>query len=287
MRAPRACCRRARTPSAIAPPQRRRPGSFESACGGPRSATLLRRYRDGEAAIEGYAEDYAYLIWGLLELFQATGDAAWLEWAIALQKRQDELFWDEADGGWFSTTGKDPTVLLRLKEDYDGAEPAASSVSALNVLTLAHLTGDHAYRQTAERTLARYGKRAGGAGRVIPMMLCALSAWHSPSMQMVVVGGRNSDQVRELEQEIATHYLPFAVHVPVDPDATQEALRSVLPFVDGMKAHGGGAVYVCREFACRQPVELGRGASGRARMTAPVGVSLQRRSHPGRVHAVP
>ena len=220
----------------------------------PSSATLLRRYRDGEAAIEGYAEDYAYLIWGLLELFEATGDAAWLEWAIVLQKRQDELFWDEADGGWFSTTGKDPTVLLRLKEDYDGAEPAASSVSALNVLRLAHLTGDHAYRRTAERTLARFGKRAGGAGRVIPMMLCALSAWHSPSMQMVVVGGRNSDQVRELKQEIATHYLPFTVHVPVDPDSTQEALRSVLPFVDGMKAHGGGAVYVCREFACRQPV---------------------------------
>ena len=220
----------------------------------PSSATLLRRYRDGEAAIEGYAEDYAYLIWGVLELFEATGDAGGLEWAIVLQRRQDELFWDEVDGGWFSTTGKDPTVLLRLKEDYDGAEPAASSVSALNVLRLAHLTGDHAYRQRAERTLARYGKRAGGAGRVIPMMLCALSAWHSPSMQMVVVGGRNSDQVRELEQEIATHYLPFTVHVPVDPDSTQEALRSALPFVDGMKAHGGGAVYVCREFACRQPV---------------------------------
>ena len=80
-----------------------------------------------------YAEDYACLIWGLLELFQATGDAAWLEWAIALQARQDELFWDEADGGWFSTTGRDPSVLLRLKEDYDGAEPSASSVAALNV----------------------------------------------------------------------------------------------------------------------------------------------------------
>jgi hypothetical protein len=218
------------------------------------SRTLLRRYRDGEAAIEGYAEDYAYLVWGVLELFQATGQAEWLEWAIALQRRQDELFWDEQDAGWFSTTGRDPSVLLRLKEDYDGAEPSASSVAALNGLMLAHLTGESSYREKTGRTLARYGPRVGSAARVVPFMLCALSAWHSPTMQIVVVGGRSSDQVRMLEQEIASHYLPFAVHVPVDPDSTQDGLRRVLPFVDGMQAHGGGAVYVCREFTCHQPV---------------------------------
>ena len=216
--------------------------------------TLLRRYRDGDAAIEGYAEDYAYLVWGLLELFQATGDAEWFDWALTLQQRQDELFWDPADGGWFSTTGQDPTVLLRLKEDYDGAEPAASSVATLNVLTLAHLTGDEAYRRKAERTLGRYGPRVGGAGRVIPMMLCALSQWHAPSMQIVVVGGREADAVRALEDELARHYLPFAVHVPADPDCTHDALKRILPFVDGMQAHGGGAVYVCRDFTCHQPV---------------------------------
>jgi uncharacterized protein YyaL (SSP411 family) len=141
-----------------------------------------------------------------------------------------------------------------MKEDYDGAEPSASSVSVLNVLTLAHLTGDDAYRQKAARTLARYGKRAGAAARVIPMMLCGLSQWHAPSMQIVVVGGRDAEPVRALEEEIASHYLPFAVHVPVDPDRTQQELRSRLPFVDGMQAHGGGAVYVCRDFTCKQPV---------------------------------
>jgi uncharacterized protein YyaL (SSP411 family) len=189
-----------------------------------------------------------------LELLQATGDAAWLEWAIVLQRRQDELFWDEKDGAWFSTTGQDPTVLLRLKEDYDGAEPSASSVAALNVLTLAQLTGDAAYRQKAERTLQRYGLRVGAAGRVIPMMLCALSQWHAPTMQVVVVGGPSAAPVRELQREIAAHYLPFAVHLPVDPDTNRDALRTRLPFVDGMQAHGGGAVYVCRDFTCRQPV---------------------------------
>lgn len=216
--------------------------------------TLLRRYRDGDAAIDAYAEDYAYLIWGVLELLQATGDPELLEWAIALQRRQDDLFWDDADAGWFSTTGTDPTVLLRLKEDYDGAEPAASSVSALNVLTLAHLTGEVAYREKAERTLGRYGTRIGSAARVIPMMLCALSQLHAPSQQIVVVGGRTAPQVIDLEEEIAAHYLPFAVQLPVDPDRGQSELKSRLPFIDGMKAHGGGAAYVCRDFTCRQPV---------------------------------
>ena len=97
---------------------------------------------DGHADIDAYAEDYAYLIFGLLELFQADPDPAWLEWAAALQRRQDELFWDEAAGGWFSTTGEDPNVLLRMKEDYDGAEPTASSMSVMNLLVLSHLLDD-------------------------------------------------------------------------------------------------------------------------------------------------
>ncbi len=105
----------------------------------PETGTLLRRFRDGHAAIDGYAEDYAYLIFGLLELFQSDSRASWLEWAVALQRRQDALFWDEEGGGWFSTTGRDPSVLLRMKDDYDGAEPAASSVSVMNLLVLSHL----------------------------------------------------------------------------------------------------------------------------------------------------
>ena len=131
--------------------------------------SLLRRYRDGHAEIEAYAEDYAYLIFGLLELFQADPDPMWLEWAIALQQRQDELFWDEASGGWFSTTGRDPTVLLRMKEDYDGAEPTASSVSVLNLLVLTHLVDDPDWPGRIERTLKLFGSRLEQVGRAVPM----------------------------------------------------------------------------------------------------------------------
>jgi uncharacterized protein YyaL (SSP411 family) len=214
---------------------------------------LLRRYRDGEAAIDGYAEDYAYLIWGLLELFQAGGDPAWLDWAVELQAQQDEKFWDEKDAGWFSTTGEDPTVLLRLKEDYDGAEPAASSVAALNTLTIANMTGDEQMRRRAERTLARYGLRIGAAGRSVPMMLCALSAWHAGHSQ-VVIAGDDANAVRALKEETARHYRPFSIIIPVGPRASREALSRRLPFTASMTAAAGAAAYVCRDFTCRQPV---------------------------------
>jgi len=213
---------------------------------------LLRRYRAGDAAIDAYAEDHAYLVWGLLELFQAGGDAEWLEWALSLQSQQDEKFWDEKEGGWFSTTGTDPTVLLRLKEDYDGAEPAASSVSTLNALTIAYLTGDQHVRARAERTLARYGPRIGAAGRTIPMMLCALSGWHAGYAQLVIAGA--PDRAAPLARELARHYRPFTIVVPLVPGPPQQRLARLLPFTAAMSGQDGAAAYVCRDFTCRQPV---------------------------------
>jgi uncharacterized protein YyaL (SSP411 family) len=215
--------------------------------------TLLRRWRGGDASIEGYAEDYSSLVWGLLELFQADGDPAWLTWARELQAQQDARFWDEKEAGWFSTTGRDPSVLLRLKEDYDGAEPAASSVSVMNLLTLAHLAGDDDARKKAARTLGRYGERAGRAARVIPMMLAGLSTWHAAATQIVVLG--SGEHAMALQNEIASHYLPFAHVVPVRPGERQDALAASLPFVGPMRQAGGAATaFVCRDFACREPV---------------------------------
>jgi uncharacterized protein len=214
--------------------------------------TLLRRYRDGHAEIEGYAEDYAYLIFGLLELFQADSDPMWLEWAIALQQRQDELFWDESAGGWFSTTGADPHVLLRIKEDYDGAEPTASSVSVLNLLVLSHLVEDARWPDRIERTLRMFGTRLEQMGRAVPMMAAALSTFVAGLQQIVIVeGDRNAD---EMAQAVARQYLPFAIVLHVHPDR-RRALAGSLPFIEPMQAvDGATAAYVCRNFTCKQPV---------------------------------
>ncbi|HEY6359973.1 MAG TPA: thioredoxin domain-containing protein [Vicinamibacterales bacterium] len=216
------------------------------------SGTLFRRYRRGDAGVEGYAEDYAYLTCGLLELFQADGDPRWLEWALTLQRRQDELFWDAVDGGWFSTTGRDASVLLRLKEDYDGAEPAASSISVLNLLTLSHLTADPAMSQKIERTFAAFAGRAAQMGRAVPMMLAALSTYHSGMPQLVIAGGE--PDALALVAVARERYRPDAVVIRADP-VHADALARLLPWTAAMTMREGrAAAYLCRDFACEAPV---------------------------------
>ena len=216
----------------------------------PETRTLLRRYRKGDAAVEGYAEDYAYLIFGLLELFQADGDPRWLEWALMLQRRQDELFADPVEGGWFSTTGLDETVLLRLKEDYDGAEPSATSVTVLNLLTLSHLTGDTGFEQSVERAFGVFASRIEQGARTVPMMMAALSAYHAGPWQVVARGDAMMDVLRK-------RYLPFAVTVPLaDLDTSRRSdLARLLPWIEPMVARADAAIaYLCRNFVCEAPI---------------------------------
>jgi uncharacterized protein YyaL (SSP411 family) len=219
----------------------------------PETRTLLRRYRRGDAAVEGYAEDYAYLIFGLLELFQAEGDPRWLEWALMLQRRQDELFADPIEGGWFSTTGRDESVLLRLKEDYDGAEPSATSVSVLNLLTLSHLTGDAGFDQSIERALGMFASRIEQGARMVPMMMAALSAHHAGISQVVVAGDPASPATGALRETISRRYSPFAVTIPLVPEHAA-AITRLLPWTDAMtRVLETPAAYVCRNFACLTP----------------------------------
>jgi uncharacterized protein YyaL (SSP411 family) len=214
------------------------------------TGTLSRRYRDDEAGIDAYAEDYAFLIFGLLELLQADGDPAWLEWAIDLQRRQDELFWDEREGGWFSTTGADPTVLLRMKEEYDGAEPAATSVSLLNLLVMTHLTGDETLTRRLESTLGGFASRVARAGRAVPLLLSALSTYHAGMPQLVVTGDAVARE--QLLDTIRRHYLPTAIVLPIVP-SHRDRLAAVLPWTAAMSA-AEAAVYICRDFTCEQPI---------------------------------
>jgi uncharacterized protein YyaL (SSP411 family) len=215
---------------------------------------LRRRHRGGQAAIEGFAEDYACLIWGLLELFQASGEAAWLEWAITLQERQDALFADTARGGWFSTTGQDPHVLVRAKEEYDGAEPSATAVSAHNTLVLAHITGDSRRRVQAEAAIASFGGRLRSQGRGVPLMAAALAASTAPAEQLVIVGPRGREDTQPLWRRAQRRFRPFAVVVPVEPGAAQQALALQLPWVGDMTMLDGRATaYYCRDFVCSAP----------------------------------
>ena len=213
---------------------------------------LLRRYRDGKAEIDGYAEDYAYLIFGLLELFQADPDAQWLSWAIELQERQDALFWDEQGGGWFSTTGQDPHVLLRMKEEYDGAEPSASSISVLNLHVLSHLQHRPEWNDRLERTLKAFAPRLEQFGRAVPMMAAAYAGYSVGMPQVVVVGdGPMADALFDVA---AGGYRPFTLALAID-EANRAALEPLAPFLAAMRpVDGKAAAYVCQNFACQAPI---------------------------------
>ena len=216
------------------------------------SRTLLRRYRRGHAAIEGYAEDYAFVVSGLIELFQADPQAEWLAWAVELQNRQDELFWDEKAGGWFSTTGEDDTVLMRMKEEYDGAEPAPSSVSALNVLTLSQLQHNPEWDARLRRTFGLFAARLNEMGRGVPMMAAALSA-HVAGLTQVVITGTGPAAI-DLNRTASAAYRPFTIVLALTSEMRAQ-LGAAMPWLASMRdVDGQPAAYLCRNFTCGLPV---------------------------------
>src|SRR5204862_648789 len=122
--------------------------------------TFYRSYREGRGDVEGFADDYAFVIQGLLDLYEASFDVEWLKLAIELQETQDRLFFDEKTGGYFSTSGKDKSAVLRMKDDNDSAEPAASSVAGLNLLRLAQFRNDKQFEDRARKTIDAFAPTA-------------------------------------------------------------------------------------------------------------------------------
>ena len=218
----------------------------------PEARRLLRRHRDREAAVDAFCEDYACLAWGAIELFQTTGDSTWLDWAIELTAVEVERFYDDSDGGWYSSAGDDPSVLLRLKEDYDGAEPSATSVTVRNLIRLAQITGDHEYLDRAQRTFERYGPGLGQVVRVMPLMAANLALWLARRSEIVLASQPDSPDFAALERVLADRYLPWAVTLPVDPSRPAAATR--LPWLGAMTLkEGRPTAFVCYEFTCRMP----------------------------------
>jgi uncharacterized protein YyaL (SSP411 family) len=216
---------------------------------------LYRRYRGEQAGVDAFCEDYACLTWGLLELFQSTGEREWIDWALDLTDLQIARFFDERDGGWFSTTGDDPSVLLRMKEDYDGAEPSAASVTVRNLLVLGHLSGESRFADAARRTFERYGAGLGNVARVMPFMLANLALLHGRFAQVVVVGEAERPDTAALEHALAATYLPASVTIPLRSGASADALAARWPQFGAMPAVGRRATaYVCYDFTCQAPV---------------------------------
>src|SRR5207247_4126517 len=141
---------------------------------------LYRNYRGSRSGVEGFADDYAFVVQGLLDLYEASFNVEWLKFATELQATQDRLFFDEKKGGYFSTSGKDASVFLRMKDDNDGAEPAASSIAALNLLRLSQVRDDPQLTERARKTIDAFAATLSHFPSAMPQMLVALDFSSKP-----------------------------------------------------------------------------------------------------------
>ncbi len=214
-------------------------------------ATLLRRYRDGDAAIEGFLDDYAFLALALIDMYETTFDPADLDWAVRLAERAIELFEDREQGGFFSTQAAKADLVLRLKDDYDGAEPSGNSAMVLALLKLGGaglrparaggvgLRPASAFHASAERALQAFAPRLRAAPTAAPQMLVAQMFATGPSMEIVLAGPHDERMLAAIH----SRFLPNAVVMRAEQAPVS------MPALDGKPT-----AYVCENYACKLPV---------------------------------
>jgi uncharacterized protein YyaL (SSP411 family) len=215
---------------------------------------LFHRYRDGVAGIDGMLDDYAFLTWGLLELYESTFDERHLERAIAHTRFMLANFLDEDSGGFFMTRRDAEALVARPREVYDGALPSGNSAAALNLMRLSRFTGDMEYDRRGRAVMEAFGAQLARAPMAHCALLFAVDFALGPSFEVVISGQRGGQDVATMAAALESIYLPNRV-VLFRPDDNAEHIGRLAPFAkDQVPGKGGlAAAYVCRDFACQRP----------------------------------
>ena len=215
---------------------------------------LRHTYKDGRARFNGYLEDYAFLICGLIDLYEATFDVKWLNEAQKLNEVMLEQFWDEPGGGFFFTSLDHKALLVRSKNPYDNATPSGNSVATHALLRLGALTGRQDLWMKGERVLNLFRDFMEGAPGGFSHMLCALDFYLQRPKEIAIVGGRDQEDTNELLSTVHGCLLPHKVICLLDPTDPQEVTK-VIPLLEGKTQRDGRATaYVCKNFTCSAPV---------------------------------
>ncbi len=215
---------------------------------------LLHRYRDGDASIPAFLDDYVFLTTAMLELYDATFEPSFLKRAIDLQRATIDLFWDPGNGGFFFTAADNETLLVRQKEVYDGAIPSGNSVAADNLVRLARLTGDRDFSSTSEHIFAAFAATVERMPSAHSQLIAASQRAGSPSLEIVIAGEAEADDTHALLAAARADYHPHLALLVVPPDSDGDRIRDLAPFT---ASHGpvddAAAAYVCRDFSCQLP----------------------------------
>ncbi|MBI5179062.1 MAG: thioredoxin domain-containing protein [Nitrospinae bacterium] len=208
---------------------------------------LLHRFREGEAAIEGMLDDYAFFVWGLIELYEDCFDPRYLQLAVRLNDEMLNRFWDTAGGGLFLASAGGEELIARPKELHDGAIPSGNSVALMNLTRLHRLTGSAAYAEKAELIARAFGETVGARPSSYCHFLCGYALATGPVSDMVIVCGEPADAAPMLKKAWSG-YAPERVVLVARESETAPGFPQELKCIDGKPT-----AYVCRDFACSAP----------------------------------
>ena len=214
---------------------------------------LLHRVKDGEAAINGMADDYVFTTFGLLELYRTTLNPAFLEDALSVQAVFDREFWDEDYGGYFFTASTAEKLLGRQKEIYDGAIPSSNSIAFRNLYFLSRITGKPRFEERAEQLLRSFSVQIEDAPSGYTSVLDSLQLLQTDSVEVVITAKDMSEEVVKMIKAVEKNSPPGSV-ILLKTDSNREVLTKLSPFTENYPVGERPAVYVCRNFACKAPV---------------------------------
>ncbi|MFH1892840.1 MAG: thioredoxin domain-containing protein [Candidatus Zixiibacteriota bacterium] len=215
---------------------------------------LLHRFRDGEAAMPAFVDDYAYFVWGLLELYEATFDTEYLKSTIELNDQMLAHFWDDTDGGYFFTADDSEELIHRSKEIYDGATPSGNSVAMLNLLRLARITGDTALESKAAAIAKSFSGSVNTSPSNFTQLMMAVDFAVGPSYEIVIVGKDGAEDTEKMLSTLQSVYLPNKVVIFKPSDEKSPDISKIAEFTRDQKSiDAKSTVYVCMNYNCKLP----------------------------------
>lgn len=216
---------------------------------------LYRRWRDGEKKVRAIADDYAFLAQGLIDLYEASFDSTWLEWAIELIEEQNKRFLDAETGEFYMTDRDyDQSLFVRVKEDSDNVEPSAGSVATLNLLRLAQFTDREDFRRSAEKILTLHARQMKEQSRSLSQMLVALSFVLTKPLQIVITGDPQSSHTQALLKEVNARFIPNKILIVLGDSVSQQKFSNLLPYTDNFRPiEDKPTAYVCVNYTCKLP----------------------------------